>query len=852
MSTHDEGFIAVLKQVKAGFEALNLSEKETIISLGAALEQLLAEIPDSTPRLGDFMGECLEGLQSLYLGTCEQPDVLARTLTEATGVIEQAFSLDDENKVNIAIEMAMEMIRIVAAQNTEPAGETLASLDDIASSLVLSGPTDIEELTGIKRSLDILAHEDYPAEVKSNIVQASQAAQEILENSAADPKTAFGEIVRLVESAIHAIDEAEWLADTEESSDAEAEPDNIEIEEEVTVPELVVQTSEADALPADADKDLLGEFITECREYIEGAEVALLALETNPSDTESVNTVFRAFHTIKGTSAFLGLDRISELAHKAENLLSRVRDGEIQCTGGYADLALQSVDMLKELLQGVQNALGGQPMVRPGKYDGLIKVLTDPEASGYASERAQTAEGTDTTVLQASVEPTKAESASVGAETSTKQAPARAEAAPVADCNPIRPQKRTITTETTVDSSVRVRTDRLDKLIDTVGELVIAQSMVTQDETVLMGSHHDLSKKVLHMSKIVRELQYLSMSMRMVPLKPTFQKMARLVRDVAYKSGKQVEFISEGEDTEIDRNMVDVVNEPLVHMIRNAVDHGVENPDVRRSAGKNPKGVVKLSARHAGGNVIVEMRDDGRGLDREKIVQKAIAKGLIESDRGMTDGEVYNLIFEPGFSTADKVTDISGRGVGLDVVKKSVETLRGRIEISSEPGKGSTFSMRLPLTMAVTDGMLVRVGDERFIIPTINIHKSFRPSIDTLSTITGRGEMVMLRGELMAIFRLHQVFQIEGAIEDPTHGLLVILDDGDRKCALLVDELLGQQHVVAKPLSDGIGKLPGVSGGAILGDGRVGLILDPCEIASLARQYSEGAPRREVLTAVAA
>jgi two-component system chemotaxis sensor kinase CheA len=389
-------------------------------------------------------------------------------------------------------------------------------------------------------------------------------------------------------------------------------------------------------------------------------------------------------------------------------------------------------------------------------------------------------------------------------------------------------------------SSVRVRTDRLDRLVDMVGELVIAQSMIAGDEALAgaLATQHELAKKIAHAGKIVRELQDLAMSMRMVPLKPTFQKLARLVRDVSAKLGKDVELVTDGEDTEVDRTMADVVSDPLVHMVRNALDHGLETPDERERAGKTRQGRVTLAAYHAGGSVMLELTDDGRGLDRERIARKAVERGLIESDRAlsaMTDAEVYQLIFAPGFSTADQVTDVSGRGVGMDVVKRNIESVRGRVEITSAPGEGTTFHVRLPLTLAVTDGMLVRVGEERYVVPLTNIHMSFRPDAAMLQSIGGRGEVVSLRGETMPVVRLHRLFGVSGAAEVPTSALLMIVGDGRRRrSALLVDELLGQQQVVAKTLGDGLGRVRGVAGGAILGDGRVGLILDVGEICALA------------------
>ncbi|HZF67214.1 MAG TPA: chemotaxis protein CheA, partial [Gemmatirosa sp.] len=403
-----------------------------------------------------------------------------------------------------------------------------------------------------------------------------------------------------------------------------------------------------------------------------------------------------------------------------------------------------------------------------------------------------------------------------------------------------------------------------DRLVDLVGELVIAQSMLVGDATLqavtaegdrghradapdaaadgAADARHDLARKLGHAGKIVRELQDLSMSLRMVPLRATMQKLARLVRDVGARLGKDVELVTEGEDTELDRHLVDVIGDPLVHMVRNALDHGVETPDERERAGKPRQGRVRIAAYHAGGSVVVELQDDGRGLSRERIVRKAVEQGLVESDRGMSDADVFALIFAPGFSTAERITDVSGRGVGMDVVKRNIDAVRGRVEITSVPGQGTTFTVRLPLTLAVTDGMLVRVGTERYVVPLTNIHMSFRPEPSMLQTVAGQGEVVTLRGEVMPVLRLHRLLAVPGATTDPTRALLMIVGDGrQRRTALLVDELLGQQQVVAKSLGDGVGQVPGVAGGAILGDGRVGLILDVAELVALAQSAPAGA-----------
>jgi len=602
-------------------------------------------------------------------------------------------------------------------------------------------------------------------------------------------------------------------------------------------------------LPDDADRELLGEYVTENLELLQGAEAALLTLETDPEDEEAINTVFRAFHTIKGTSAFVDVAPVATLAHKAETLLARVRDKQIRYGGIYADLALRSSDAIKELMFALNAAMAGEEPPKPAGYDELLASLADPEAliaAGAAAEEHDVEPPhirmADILVAEGKVEPQVVQ-AVADARGDDKLGVAMVKAGVVGAtdvADALRKQKKLDKLRNAaVDSSVRVRTDRLDRLIEMVGELVIAQSMVEQDPTVRDGAHFDLARKTSHMGKIVRELQDLSMAMRMVPLKSTFQKMARLSRDLSQKIGKEVEFTSEGEDTEIDRNMVDAVGDPLVHMIRNAVDHGIELPDDRAAAGKERTGHVHLSACHSGGSVVVTIVDDGRGLDRDKIVRKALAKGIIDSDKGLSDDDVWSLLFAPGFSTAEKVTDVSGRGVGLDVVKRNVEGMRGRIDISTRLGGGTTFAIYLPLTLAITDGMLIRVGGQRYILPTANIAKAFRPTRKEISTVVGAGEMVSYSDAHIPLFRLARLFHVDGAIDDPTRGLLVVVRDGGGYYALLADEIIGQQQIVAKSLGEGVPKVPGVSGGAILGDGRVGLILDPPGLGALARRGSE-------------
>lgn len=846
--------MASIKKIRHDLTSLDPEDQERLIQIGADLEQLIPNLPEDLPLVSDLLLLCLESLQALYQQTANDCTQLAQTIIAATVAAEQLLCSPENAVCQALVGHTTERLRAAlavepeaqaadGAATPEPVNPPAAplSLNDIALLLVPLEPGDQAALRQVRDALRETARADsYPLTISQIIVDAAQAIDELVQGKAANPCVTLAYAGQLLETAAYA---AVGEVDTPPpASDARGPVEALGTDGHrgASPTPQPTDAGPADALPADADPSLIAEFITESREYLEGAEAALLTLEIDPEDMEAVNTVFRAFHTIKGTSAFIGLRHIVGLAHRAESLLSRIRDREIRCTGGYADLALRSADALKELLQATQDALGGAPLRKPANYDRLMELLANPEGAGLSDEAHEPV--TPPRLGDILVAGGKAAREDIDAAVAMQGeyplgvALLKSNAASLPDvAQALRLQQRIAGGDKPVaDSSVRVQTERLDRLINLVGELVIAQAMITQDETVAHGQH-ELARKVAHADKIIRELQDLSLAMRMVPLKATIQKMARLVRDLAHKSGKLVEFITEGEETEIDRHMVDIVADPLVHMIRNAIDHGLELPDVREQQGKSRMGCVRLAAHHVGGNVVVELQDDGRGLNRDKIIAKARAKGLIDSDK-LLDGEVYNLIFTPGLSTAEQVTDLSGRGVGLDVVKRNIETVRGRIEITSEPGRGCTFRMRLPLTLAITDGMLVKVGQERYIVPTVNIHLSFQPAPDALSTVAGRGEMVMLRGEPMPIVRLHRLFEVADAKEDPTQGLLVVVADGNRRCALLVDELLGQQQVVAKSLGAGIGNVQGISGGAILGDGRIGLILDPAEIVALARQ----------------
>jgi two-component system chemotaxis sensor kinase CheA len=676
------------------------------------------------------------------------------------------------------------------------------NLNQLAISLIELDPENLSELDGFKKNL-ILSKGQAKGHLKDVLGRACAEVEAWSGQDLGSRQAGMARLGELLEQAM----------EFSGGSSSEAKP-----EKSLNVPPETAESRNI-TLSEDFDSELLNEFIIENTELANMAESAILDWEKNPDNQELLNTIFRSFHTIKGTASFLNLDCVKDMAHHAESMLARVRDGQENFTTSHADLALKSLDMIKSILERMKLSGPGQQIELTLGHEELLEALKN-----FISNTQ------DLKVNNQSDEPVNGKSTKPVIERRVKERRVRKNGETSADQSFTASQA----SDQVAESTVRVKIDRLDKLLDTVGELVIAQTMVGQDELIVGRKHHELNKKISQAGKIVRELHDLSLILRMVPLKGTFQKMARLVRDLSQKNGKMVNFITEGDETEIDRNMVDMVADPLVHLIRNAVDHGIETPDERRRIGKPSDGRIYLTAGHAESNIILTVWDDGRGLNRQRIVDKAITRGLTDSAERMTDQEVWQMIFQPGFSTAEKVTEVSGRGVGLDVVRKAVEALRGRIEVQSSEGKGCAFIMKMPLTMAITDGMVVKVGSQRYILPTANIQKAVRPEESDIHTVNQRAEMFSFRDELLPVFRLHRLFDIPDAQTKLISGLLVVISEGPHRCALFVDDLLTQTQVVTKSLGKGINDVSVVAGGAIMGDGTVGLILDAAGIISMA------------------
>jgi two-component system chemotaxis sensor kinase CheA len=535
------------------------------------------------------------------------------------------------------------------------------------------------------------------------------------------------------------------------------------------------------------DPELIGDFVNEAGEHLGVVEAQVLLLERDPSSADPLHAAFRSFHTIKGLAGFLELRDIHEVSHEVETMLDRARNGDLAVTPGLIDVMLDSTDYLQRAIAWVGARLHGQAGAPP---DPALLLAQLRGANGKTIGRSQEA--------------------------------------PSATRSPVTPDSKPDKTE--AGFTLRVDATKLDYMMDMVGELVIAQSLVAHHPALKAADNGPLQRNLTQLGRITGEVQRVAMSLRMTPVAQLFSRMTRLVRDVTRKSGKKVRLELSGEETELDKTIIEHLADPLMHMVRNSLDHGLETPAEREAKGKPPEGRLALAASHQAGHIVIQISDDGRGLNTEKILSKAREKGLVPEGQTPSEIEIFHLIFEPGFSTADRVTDQSGRGVGMDVVRRQIQALRGRVEIQSAPNVGATFFLRLPLTLAIIDGLIVGVGAERYIVPISSVHEILKPTSDMLFTIEGRSEMAMVRGSLLPVVRLGRRFGIATSDDseggNSPNGLFVVAECGGRRFCLLVEQMLGKQEVVIKSLGDIFRDVAGISGGAILGDGRVGLILD--------------------------
>ena len=693
-------------------------------------------------------------------------------------------------------------------------------------------------------------------------------------------------------------------------------------------------------------------FYEESFEGLDVMETELLALDVGEADLETINTIFRAAHSIKGGSGTFGLNNVATFTHVMETLLDEMRDGKRDVTQEAVNILLESVDVLREMLSTLQaeeeldveriaivkqkldNLLAGEstaaasPTEQPavaktdttdsptagagwtinfkphvdmlqtgndpvrmfrelsalGEFSAEPDILLLPEfllmepensalswvltlkgdipkseieevfdwveddcdltITAIASSAAATEEIAEAEIISETVEPTPIKEEPV--------ADSIPEAVPAAATKPAAAKaKRKATTEA---SSIRVSIDKVDELINMVGELVITQSMLSQlgdEEEFGEEQIEKLKNGLMQLERNTREMQENVMRIRMLPISFVFQRFPRLVHDLSAQLDKKIELVLAGESTELDKTVMEKIGDPLVHLVRNSLDHGIETPEVRLAAGKPETGEIHLNAFHEGGNIVIEITDDGAGLNLEKILSKAKSSGIVGDNDKLTDDEIADLIFRPGFSTADVVSDVSGRGVGMDVVRRNIRALGGTVEVKTSAGTGSTFTIRLPLTLAILDGQSIVVGNEVYIVPLVAIIESVQVDTSLVNGVTGQAEVYRLRDEYIPIVKLCDVFNVKPLHDNMEDGLLVVVEAEGKKVALLVDDLLGQQQVVIKSLETNFKSVEGISGATILGDGTVALILDVTGLIAISKHKTK-ARNSKTPTSVAA
>ena len=559
-----------------------------------------------------------------------------------------------------------------------------------------------------------------------------------------------------------------------------------------SAPETASGKRTAEAVPAQnacADPALIQDFIHEAGEHLDAVDSRLLMLEADSGNSEAINSVFRAFHTLKSLSGFLEINQMHLLVKEVENLLGQVRNGAITLKGEAIETVFRATDVSRLMVEGLKINPMERELVNEEKIYDVIDDIKMVLIGGQPLHKK--AKDTINTGVS-------------GKESNAPQ------------------------TSQTAGSMIKIDSNKLHMLLDIIGETVIAESMVANDSSVASAGSIGLINSVNQLTKTTKMLHELGLSLRLVPINATFQKMARIARDLSKKHNKQINFTLSGEETEIDRSVVELINDPLVHMIRNAVDHGIENtPEERLKLGKHAAGAVSLKAYHRGGNICIEVSDDGRGLNAQRIRSKAIDLGLITHDSTLPESELYKLIFMPGFSTAGTVTDTSGRGVGMDVVKRNIEALHGRVDIESEKNGFTKFIITMPLTTAIIEAIVVRSGTERFMIPALSILESVRPSYGNITSVAGRGMMIMLRNEFVPVVSLQNLFfESHYNKEDIVGQIIVVVEDNHKRIGIAVDELLDRQQIVVKSMGKAIGKTEGIAGCTIMSDGTVGLIFD--------------------------
>ncbi len=575
----------------------------------------------------------------------------------------------------------------------------------------------------------------------------------------------------------------------------------------------------------------IGTFFDEAQEHLESIEEQAMSLATPGHDPEVLNSIFRAAHSIKGGSGTFGFNQLAEATHEMETLFDDLRRGRGQADATTVRLLLDACDVFRAHVARLKSGDRRPDHAMDQLRERLSGYRVEAAPVTPATAMAEAAPQSESFFVEAKFASDDGEGYGLFGDPVEKPAPAAAAPSggdkfgffePIPDKAEGAPQAKTQAEQ----SSIRVSVEKIDRIVNLVGELVIAQAMLQQAAATASATADErLAHSLATVDRNTRELQQAVMSIRMMPMEFVFSRFPRLVYDVSSRLDKKVQLRTQGHETELDKELIELLVDPLTHVVRNAIDHGIEMPAERRAAGKDEQGTVSMRATHRGGSVLIEVTDDGRGLDRERILAKA-RELRMPCDDAMTDTEVWGLIFEAGFSTAQKVTDLSGRGVGMDVVRRNITSLGGNVHIDSVKGEGTSITIQLPLTLAVLDGMVVSVGSEQYIVPLEFVAEAFQPKPEDFRSLVNQPAMVAVRGEHLPIVRLDEVVQLPGAGESRGEPLCLVVEVDNRRAALLVDGLVGQQQLVVKSLETNLHKVQGASAATILGDGRVALILD--------------------------
>jgi two-component system chemotaxis sensor kinase CheA len=760
--------------------------------------------------LFDFITESNEALEKTEMVLLNLEETISDNLTVDSAKINTIF------RTFHSIKGSAGFIGLSSTQNLTHEAETLLDLIRKDKITLSKGHIDIflevsDTLMMIMNHLqDNFSEDNFPADTD---LLCSQIKGFISEADSGEKKKKDEKPVtdKDVESAKEVIEEAKNEQEKSEKSEKKLEEmTDQEIFEALITPEMEKQ------------------FVVDSSELLDSLEQDLLNLEKDPVNMELIENAFRTLHSLKGNAGFFNYTDINQICHKAETFLDKARTGKAVPGSSQISLILQVIDFIKI---AIDNLDSGKTPVIMGKI-GLIDLMNDSfgleEIQEVAKVEPEKPKKTKNEIpkkkeVQDKAEKIEPEEIKESVE-KDKQITKKTKKEPQPKNN--KPVEKS-SGSGSVSEVIRVDVNKLNTLMDLVGEIVISESMVSHNPDLKGMELESFDKSISYLQKNVRELQELSTSMRMIPLNGVFGKMKRLIRDLSSKNNKKIDLDISGGDTEVDRSVLEHISDPLVHILRNSADHGVESSEKRKAAGKSEIGRIDLSARQVGGEIWVMVKDDGAGLNREKLLSKALEKGVIqESEMDMPDEKVWGLIFAPGFSTADKVSDISGRGVGMDVVLKNVEKIRGKVEVTSNEGIGTTINLRIPLTTAIVDGMIMRVEDSIYAIPTLDIKESLQVGENNVVDLIDGQEVIKVREKLIPVLRLHELHNLSFKQKHLNEGIVVITEKSGGGIGFLVDEILGQQQLVIKALPSYLGSVQGVSGCAILGTGEICLILE--------------------------